>query len=60
MVGATAPRVIQWATGSTGMFALRHLVDSPDLELVGVRVYEPDLGGVVDADTSQFEIGAVD
>src|SRR5262249_38713273 len=45
-VGATMPRVIQWATGSTGMFALRHLVDSPDLELVGVRVYDPAKVGI--------------
>lgn len=35
------PRVVQWATGTTGMMALRHVVERPDLELVGVRVYDP-------------------
>jgi 2,4-diaminopentanoate dehydrogenase len=34
-------RVIQWATGITGTMALRHVIGSPDLELVGVRVYDP-------------------
>lgn len=42
----TKPRVIQWATGTTGMFALRHLVDSPGLSLVGVRVYDSAKAGV--------------
>lgn len=27
-------KVIQWATGVTGMMALRHIVGRPDLELV--------------------------
>lgn len=61
MVGdATTPRVIQWATGSTGMFALRHLVDSPDLELAGVRVYDTAKIGV-DAGTlcGGNEVGVV-
>ena len=34
-------RVIQWATGVTGTMALRHVIGRPDLELVGVRVYDP-------------------
>ena len=34
-------RVAQWATGATGRLALRAVIDSPDLELVGVRVYDP-------------------
>ena len=34
-------RVVQWATGTTGKLALRAVIDAPDLELVGVRVYEP-------------------
>src|SRR6202022_4270615 len=34
-------RVVQWATGTTGILALRAVIDAPDLELVGVRVYEP-------------------
>ncbi|OBH56734.1 dihydrodipicolinate reductase [Mycobacterium sp. E2479] len=39
-------RVIQWATGVTGMMSLRHVVSRPDLELVGVRVYDPAKAGV--------------
>lgn len=39
-------RVIQWATGVTGMMALRHVVRRPDLELVGVRVYDPAKAGI--------------
>lgn len=34
-------RVIQWATGVTGMMSLRHVIGRADLELVGVRVYDP-------------------
>lgn len=39
-------RVIQWATGITGMMSLRHVIGRPDLELVGVRVYDPAKAGV--------------
>jgi hypothetical protein len=39
-------RVIQWATGVTGMMALRHVIGRSDLELVGVRVYDPAKAGV--------------
>lgn len=39
-------RVIQWATGVTGAMALRHVVERPDLELVGVHVYDPTKDGV--------------
>lgn len=39
-------RVIQWATGVTGMMSLRHVVERPDLKLVGVRVYDPAKAGV--------------
>jgi hypothetical protein len=35
-------RVAQWATGTTGRLALRAVIDAPALELVGVRVYDPD------------------
>jgi 2,4-diaminopentanoate dehydrogenase len=38
-------RVIQWATGITGTMALRHVINSPDFELVGVRVYNPAKAG---------------
>jgi hypothetical protein len=34
-------RVIQWATGAKGMYALREVIRHPDLELVGLRVYGP-------------------
>lgn len=39
-------RVIQWATGVTGMMSLRHILGRPDLDLVGVRVYDPEKAGV--------------
>ena len=32
-------RVVQWATGTVGAFALRGVIQHPELELVGVRVY---------------------
>ncbi|OBI87558.1 dihydrodipicolinate reductase [Mycobacterium asiaticum] len=41
-----AIRVIQWATGVTGMMSLRHVLSRPDLELVAVRVYDVDKAGV--------------
>ncbi|MEZ0341343.1 dihydrodipicolinate reductase [Mycobacterium sp. pV006] len=34
-------RVIQWATGVTGMMSLRHVIGRADLELAAVRVYDP-------------------
>jgi hypothetical protein len=63
-------RVAQWATGATGRLALRAVIDSPELELVGVRVYDPakvgrDAGDLVDrpptgvvATDSNYEIVA--
>ncbi|WP_030165096.1 MULTISPECIES: dihydrodipicolinate reductase [Actinomycetes] len=39
-------RVIQWATGAVGVEALRGILDHPDLELAGVRVYSSDKHGV--------------
>ena len=39
--GHAMTRVIQWATGVTGMMSLRHVIGRPDLDLVGVRVYDP-------------------
>ena len=38
-------RVIQWGTGNVGKHALRHIVERPDYELVGLRVYNPDKVG---------------
>lgn len=32
-------RVAQWATGTVGQFAMRGVIEHPDMELVGVRVY---------------------
>ena len=53
-------RVIQWATGVTGMMSLRHVIGRPDLELVGVRVYDDAKVGV-DAGTlcGAGEVGLV-
>jgi hypothetical protein len=39
-------RVIQWATGPVGAAALREVIDSPDLELVGVFAYSASKVGV--------------
>jgi len=39
-------RVVQWATGNIGLRALREVIRRPDLELVGVLVYDPEKDGV--------------
>jgi 4-hydroxy-tetrahydrodipicolinate reductase len=39
-------RVAQWATGNIGGRALREVIRHPNLELVGVLVYDPDKAGV--------------
>ncbi len=41
-----AIRVIQWGTGNVGAFALRCILDHPDLELVGVCVHSDTKNGV--------------
>ena len=38
-------RVLQWATGSIGMQSLRATIEHPDLELVGVLVFDPAKAG---------------
>jgi hypothetical protein len=38
-------RLVQWGTGNVGKHALRAIVERPDFELVGVRVYNPDKVG---------------
>ena len=38
-------RIIQWGTGNVGRHALRTIVERPDFELVGLRVYNPDKVG---------------
>lgn len=39
-------RVIQWASGSLGRTALRRIIDHPDLELVGLYVYDQAKAGL--------------
>ncbi|RDH79489.1 dihydrodipicolinate synthase [Mycolicibacterium moriokaense] len=39
-------RVVQWATGAVGTAQLREVIDSPDLELVGLFVYSQAKVGV--------------
>jgi 4-hydroxy-tetrahydrodipicolinate reductase len=39
-------RVVQWGTGNIGRRALREVIRHPELELVGVRVYDTDKDGV--------------
>lgn len=45
--GRDAPnrRVVQWATGNIGAYALRSVIEHPDLTLVGVHVYSPEKVG---------------
>ena len=38
-------RVIQWATGTVGKAALKHFIENPIIELVGVYVTNPDKVG---------------
>src|SRR6187399_1299955 len=40
-VADMSTRVVQWATGAVGIGQLREIVDRPDLELVGLFVYDP-------------------
>ncbi|MDB5985999.1 MAG: dihydrodipicolinate reductase [Nevskia sp.] len=44
-------RVIQWGTGTIGKHTLRAVIDHPQLELVGVKVYSQDKIG--------FDAGAI-
>ena len=39
-------RVVQWATGNQGVEAIRAILDRPDLDLVGAKVYGDDKEGV--------------
>ncbi|TLD35019.1 Iron-sulfur clusters transporter [Venturia nashicola] len=45
MSSPKAYRVIQWATGEIGRIALRHFIENPAFELVGVWVASPDKCG---------------
>jgi 4-hydroxy-tetrahydrodipicolinate reductase len=40
-----ALRVIEWSTGNVGRFALRCIIQHPELELVGVWVHDPKKAG---------------
>jgi 4-hydroxy-tetrahydrodipicolinate reductase len=42
---AVTYRVIQWATGNVGHYALRGIVNHPELELVGLWVHSPEKAG---------------
>lgn len=39
-------RVVQWATGAVGRTALRRVIDHPDLQLIGVYVYDSNKVGL--------------
>ncbi len=48
-------RVVQWSTGNVGRYALRAIINHPELELVGLIVSNPDKAG---KDASEFcEVG---
>ena len=38
-------KVIQWATGYTGVYALKYILLNPALQLVGVKVFGKDKVG---------------
>ena len=38
-------RVVQWATGNIGTYALRSVIEHPQLDLAGVYVYTPAKAG---------------
>jgi 4-hydroxy-tetrahydrodipicolinate reductase len=38
-------RVIQWGTGNVGKHSLRAIIERPDLDLVGLRVYSDEKAG---------------
>jgi 4-hydroxy-tetrahydrodipicolinate reductase len=38
-------KVIQWATGNVGRHSLRGIIQHPDLDLVGVKTYDPAKAG---------------
>jgi 2,4-diaminopentanoate dehydrogenase len=39
-------RVIQWGTGNVGTHSLRSIIERPDLELVGLKVYSKSKAGM--------------
>ncbi|GII34530.1 NAD(P)H-dependent amine dehydrogenase family protein [Planotetraspora mira] len=39
-------RVVQWATGAVGGYALRNVINRPEFELAGALVYDPDKVGL--------------
>jgi 4-hydroxy-tetrahydrodipicolinate reductase len=45
MASSQPYRVIQWATGNIGLRALQAALAHPDLEVVGVRVFDPAKAG---------------
>ena len=45
-MGGKRYRVAQWATGHSGAHALRHVIEHPDYDLVGVYVYAEDKVGL--------------
>jgi 4-hydroxy-tetrahydrodipicolinate reductase len=45
-LSAPRHRVVQWATGNIGGRALREVIRHPDLDLVGVLVFDPAKAGV--------------
>ena len=44
-MGGRPYRVVQWATGSIGQISIRHFVENPAFDLVGVYVTSPDKVG---------------
>jgi hypothetical protein len=56
----TRTKVIQWGTGVIGRTCLRAVLDHPDLELVGVRVYSESKAGRDAGDIARYpEAGVI-
>lgn len=45
-LGKRRIRVVQWATGTVGVFAMRGVLEHPDMKLVGVKVYSAAKDGL--------------
>ncbi len=49
-------RVVQWGTGNVGYHSLRHLIEHPDYELVGLHAYSPSKLGKDAAEIAGFSV----
>jgi hypothetical protein len=48
-------RVVQWGTGNVGFHSLRHLIEHPDYELVGLHAHSPSKLGKDACDIAELQ-----